>query len=735
MDNDIFGHCKEVDRDQLNKSKSFTILPVRIHTRNDIADAACLALSRDWGSVVGDGREKIFHGAISPTGNWNAFIFPECLPDRLGLISYIGEVGMLHDDACEEMSVEEARTEHEALATALDPQGATSASTTKDTRNNKLKTLVSQAILESFRLGHGEAMEMLNIYRNEWLRVMEHDNTDDIKTLDEYFYHRARNGGMGSYWNLFSFGMNIRLSADDEAMIADLKQISEQCFLLTNDYFSWEREFEQSASQDQGKVFNAVWFLMSKNGLTEEGARERVRSMISDLEAEYLSGRSKLLAAGDVPSHVRKWLGACAVAMGGNHYWCSTCPRQNDWHSAPRLPPTDQVSVAELIGLASRDSGANSGGQQRRGYPSPESDQPTHQGGDSAPTISPGALDAPGMIISRTNAEDTSALGPGSDEGHLSDTVVMAPTAYISSLPSKGVRTLLIEAVNTWLDVPADALSTISSVIDSLHNSSLMLDDIEDSSPLRRGHPSTHAVFGSAQTINSATYLYVRAVTRIMTLHNSTTAVSIVLEELEHLFIGQSWDLYWTFHSTVPSRKDYLAMIGAKTGGLFRMLLRLMACASPLLSVSEAGSSWAARLDTLARAVGRFFQIRDDYMNLVSADYTTQKGFAEDLDEGKFSYPLIVALSASGRARDHVLGILRSKMPGQTLAIEAKRYVLGLMEETGSLRETGELLASLEHQIESEIVGLEGLLGRPNPMLRLLLKTLSVKSTLTRTER
>ena len=30
---------------------------------------------------------------------------------------------------------------------------------------------------------------MLNIYRNEWLRVMEHNNTDDIETLDEYFYH------------------------------------------------------------------------------------------------------------------------------------------------------------------------------------------------------------------------------------------------------------------------------------------------------------------------------------------------------------------------------------------------------------------------------------------------------------------------------------------------------------------------------------------------------------------
>ena len=103
------------------------------------------------------------------------------------------------------MSIQEAKVEHEALAKALDPKqagtantnGRSSSSSSSSSRNNKLKTLGSQAILESFKLGHEQAMEMLNIYRNEWLRVMEHDNTDDIETLDEYFYHRARNGGMG----------------------------------------------------------------------------------------------------------------------------------------------------------------------------------------------------------------------------------------------------------------------------------------------------------------------------------------------------------------------------------------------------------------------------------------------------------------------------------------------------------------------------------------------------------
>ena len=36
------------------------------------------------------------------------------------------------------------------------------------------------------------------------------------------------------------------------------------------------------------------------------------------------------------------------------------------------------------------------------------------------------------------------------------------------------------------------------------------LDDIQDNSPMRRGFPSTHSVFGVGQTINAATYMYTK---------------------------------------------------------------------------------------------------------------------------------------------------------------------------------------------------------------------------------
>lgn len=51
-----------------------------------------------------------------------------------------------------------------------------------------------------------------------------------------------------------------------------------------------------------------------------------------------------------------------------------------------------------------------------------------------------------------------------------------------------------------------------------LHGASLMLDDVEEPSDLRRGKASTHTIFGSAQTINSAGHRVIEALNETLKL-------------------------------------------------------------------------------------------------------------------------------------------------------------------------------------------------------------------------
>ena len=146
----------------------------------------------------------------------------------------------------------------------------------------------------------------------------------------------------------------------------------------------------------------------------------------------------------------------------------------------------------------------------------------------------------------------------------------------------------------------------------------------------------------------------------------------------------------------------------------------------------------------LVTLFGRFFQIRDDYVNLNSASYSSQKGFCEDLEEGKFSVILIHALgSLAAYERDHILAIIRRQQfqnssanattdfgsaEAPQLSRELKSHVLELMEKAGSMVYTRKLLGALETELEAEIEKLERQTGVENPIMRLLLARLGLDS-------
>lgn len=56
---------------------------------------------------------------------------------------------------------------------------------------------------------------------------------------------------------------------------------------------------------------------------------------------------------------------------------------------------------------------------------------------------------------------------------------------------------------------------------------------------------------------------------------------------------------------------------------------------------------FAINLVPIAEDIGVLYQIRDDFINLASVTYSGQKGFAEDISEGKYSFPVIHSLSAA----------------------------------------------------------------------------------------
>ncbi|PNP47761.1 hypothetical protein THARTR1_10446 [Trichoderma harzianum] len=151
------------------------------------------------------------------------------------------------------------------------------------------------------------------------------------------------------------------------------------------------------------------------------------------------------------------------------------------------------------------------------------------------------------------------------------------------------------------------------------------------------------------------------------------------------------------------------------------MLVRLMA------AKTQTTPPITPDLNHLIILLGRYFQIRDDYMNLTSGEYTDQKGFCDDLDEGKFSLALIHGLENTTEKENSILRhILAQRHIANSMSLSQKHLVLDILKAAGSLDYTVTALRKIGQEIDLEVDSIEELTGIENKPLRALLSMLKV---------
>ncbi|KRX57964.1 Squamous cell carcinoma antigen recognized by T-cells 3 [Trichinella sp. T9] len=306
----------------------------------------------------------------------------------------------------------------------------------------------------------------------------------------------------------------------------------------------------------------------------------------------------------------------------------------------------------------------------------------------SAPRLRlvPRALSTSQKLMDKDNSMLLSLSPPASKE----EEELIAPFKYICSIPGKQIRVKLVCGFNLWLNVDNEIVNAISEIVEMLHNASLMIDDIEDSSELRRGMPVTHRIYGLPTTLNTANYIYFVALSKTVQLRHRD-AVKVFTESLLDLHRGQGMEIYWRDAVICPTEAKYLDMVIKKTGGLFRLGVNML----QLFSTNKTD------YNQLLNDMATYFQIRDDYMNLVAGEVRENfslKGFAEDLTEGKFSFPIIHALQ-SNPENDQILKILRQR----TNSVELKKHCINILSNLGSLNYTKQRLNELSNKILSDI--------------------------------
>lgn len=283
-----------------------------------------------------------------------------------------------------------------------------------------------------------------------------------------------------------------------------------------------------------------------------------------------------------------------------------------------------------------------------------------------------------------------------------------------SEAQGKRVRPLLVTLTTAACGGEWHAALPAAAAVEFVHNFSLIHDDIEDSSSLRRGRATVWQVWGVAQAINAGDALFTLAHLSLLNLAGTLKdaavleASRVLQDTCLNLTQGQYLDMAYENRMDLPL-EAYWLMVNGKTAAL------LEACTTLGAIVAQVNEEKIHKYQDFGRMLGLAFQAQDDLLGIWGNTAATGKSAVSDLMTGKKSLPILFGLqNGQGFARRWVQGSVEAtEVSGLADLLEAEgaktytqqavdrltRQALSALEAAHPQGEAGKALFELAHYL------------------------------------
>jgi octaprenyl-diphosphate synthase len=211
----------------------------------------------------------------------------------------------------------------------------------------------------------------------------------------------------------------------------------------------------------------------------------------------------------------------------------------------------------------------------------------------------------------------------------------------------KRLRSRLLTLSARTLTPRTEHLVEAATLVELLHNGTLLHDDVMDRARVRRHRPTVNRLWGDPVAILAGDFLL--AAVMDLALRTGLDSVSrLAVDTLLALVSGQMQEIRNQGNLSLKE-EEYLEIIGKKTGALFAASCRMGGL------IARGRPNQVRAMETFGRELGLAFQMLDDLRDYLSDQARTGKEPGRDLAEAKVTLPLIIALRNADREQQ--LGI------------------------------------------------------------------------------
>ena len=206
---------------------------------------------------------------------------------------------------------------------------------------------------------------------------------------------------------------------------------------------------------------------------------------------------------------------------------------------------------------------------------------------------------------------------------------------YIINSGGKRLRPLLVLLAARACGYEGKEHLTMAAVIEFIHTSTLLHDDVVDESDTRRGNKTANEVWGNAASVLVGDFLYSRSF-EMMVKPGIMKIMQVMSEATNVIAEGEVLQLL-NCHDADTTQARYMEVIHRKTAKLFEAATHM----GPILTQKP---ELEASFITYGKHLGAAFQLIDDALDYTADVEELGKNIGDDLAEGKPTLPLIYVL-------------------------------------------------------------------------------------------